>query len=46
MFYATACKSDLLVLQNQLKARYAAYTAEGLALDLSRGQARAASSWI
>ena len=38
MFYATACKSDLLVLQNQLKARYAAYTAEGLALDLSRGK--------
>ena len=38
MQYASACKSDLLKLQNELKARYAAYAAAGLSLDLSRGK--------
>lgn len=38
MLYANACKSELLALQNELNARYAAYAAEGLSLDLSRGK--------
>ncbi len=38
MLYENACKSDLLLMQNELKARYDAYAAEGLSLDLSRGK--------
>ena len=38
MQYASACKSELLALQNELNARYAEYAAAGLSLDLSRGK--------
>ncbi|MBR6709512.1 MAG: aminotransferase class I/II-fold pyridoxal phosphate-dependent enzyme [Clostridia bacterium] len=38
MNYANACKSDLVLLQNQLRERYAKYIDANLALDLSRGK--------
>lgn len=38
MSYQNACKSELLELQNQLRASYDKFVADGLSLDLSRGK--------
>lgn len=38
MSYQNSCKSELLELQNQLRASYDKFVADGLSLDLSRGK--------